>query len=154
MLNTSVLQLRIFGIKQCYCALCTWFYFHGKKEEALLSDLSMYNCFPSLLYDPSQLQYMYPFLRKARELLPSHLVWVDTERLRELRHNYLRKMLVSSILFVHISQNYIIPTRFYQDNTLPSLKPCSSLSEFVDFSKGISENAIYFLLFFFEQIHF
>lgn len=82
------------------------------------------------------------------------LIQSINQRLRELRHNYLRKMLVTSILFVLISQNYIIPTRFYQDNTLPSLKPCSSLSEFVDFSKGISENAIYFLLFFFEQIHF
>ena len=35
-LKNSVLQLRIFSIKYCYCALCFFCSFYGSKYEALL----------------------------------------------------------------------------------------------------------------------
>ena len=39
MLKNSILQLRIFSVKQCYCALFICCSFHGNKQEALQSDL-------------------------------------------------------------------------------------------------------------------
>ena len=50
MSKNSVLQLRIFCIKQCYCDPCIYCSFHGNKEEALLSERPSYICFVVLVF--------------------------------------------------------------------------------------------------------